>query len=81
MWVACACGGHPPPSRPPPAFGRGDPHPGWSVRVSRGSWWAGGGASRTCGPVGHAPGEVVLQLPSAGTAKVLRTLDDFARYL
>ncbi|WP_406265811.1 hypothetical protein OH779_18805 [Actinacidiphila glaucinigra] len=28
-----------------------------------------------------APGEVVLQLPSAGTAKVLRTLDDFARYL
>lgn len=25
--------------------------------------------------------EVVLQLPSAGTADVLRTLDDYARYL
>ncbi|MFG2299492.1 hypothetical protein [Actinacidiphila glaucinigra] len=38
-----------------------------------------GGASRTLG--GPASGEVVLHLPSAGTAKVLRTLDDFARYL
>ncbi|MDX2849184.1 hypothetical protein [Actinacidiphila glaucinigra] len=37
--------------------------------------------SRTCSPGGPAPGEVVLHLPSAGTAKVLRTLDDFARYL
>ncbi|MEU1539461.1 hypothetical protein ABZ461_15295 [Actinacidiphila glaucinigra] len=37
--------------------------------------------SWTSSPVGHAPGEVVLHLPSAGTAKVLRTLDDFARHL